>query len=129
MISCLNFTFLTPAVESSWKAKFVGGPTVCGLEKHIQEQCRQGKLYASYCQIIQSSGMGKSRLVDEFARTHFLIPVNLRQEFQKGHEGHGQYRVSGFPPPDIAARNFLISANEGSGQGTAQDELENKSFP
>ena len=73
--------------------------------------------------------MGKSRLVDEFARTHFLIPVNLRQEFQKGHEGHGLYRVSGFPPPDIAARNFLISANEGSGQGTAQDELQNKSFP
>jgi hypothetical protein len=34
-------------------------------------------MYARYCSIVQSSGMGKSRLVDEFSKDHFLVLVNL----------------------------------------------------
>ncbi|KAI0247841.1 hypothetical protein BJV78DRAFT_1285209 [Lactifluus subvellereus] len=52
--------------------------------------------YARFCTIVQSSGMGKSRLVDEFSKDDFLIPINLRE--------HGS---QGFPPPDVAVRDFL----------------------
>ena len=38
------------------------------------------KLYANFVPIIQSSGMGKSRLVDETAKLIFTIPFCLRGE-------------------------------------------------
>jgi hypothetical protein len=36
--------------------------------------------YARYTSIVQSSGMGKSRTVDELSKTHLVVPMNLRQE-------------------------------------------------
>ncbi|KIY53565.1 hypothetical protein FISHEDRAFT_33100, partial [Fistulina hepatica ATCC 64428] len=47
--------------------------------------------YAPYCAIVQSSGMGKSRCIDEFSKTHFVIPINLRKP-----------RAPGFPAADKA---------------------------
>ena len=35
--------------------------------------------YVKYSAIIQSSGMGKSRAVDEMSKFHFVISVNLRE--------------------------------------------------
>jgi len=35
-------------------------------------------LYARLLPLIQSSGMGKSRLIDEFSKNYFVIPFNLR---------------------------------------------------
>jgi len=35
-------------------------------------------LYANYLAIVQSSGLGKSRTVDEMSKRHFVIPMNLR---------------------------------------------------
>ena len=80
---CLNFSF-PPAVESSWNVPFIGDHVVNALKVHIQKVLRQGNLYASYCSIVQSSGMGKSRLLDEFSKRHFLIPINLRDEDSQG---------------------------------------------
>jgi hypothetical protein len=34
--------------------------------------------YAKYISIVQSSGMGKSWMVDEVSKTNFLIPLCLR---------------------------------------------------
>jgi hypothetical protein len=34
--------------------------------------------YAYYIAIVQSSGMGKSRTVDEMSKKHIVIPMNLR---------------------------------------------------
>jgi hypothetical protein len=34
--------------------------------------------YAKYISIIQSSGMGKSRMIDEVSKTKFTIPLCLR---------------------------------------------------
>ena len=31
-----------------------------------------------YLAVIQSSGMGKSRTIDELPKEHFVIPINLR---------------------------------------------------
>ena len=53
------------------------------LERHIQKVLKR-VLYASYCSIVQSSGMGKSRLLDEFSKRHFLIPINLREKGSQG---------------------------------------------
>ena len=37
-----------------------------------------GFKYARILPIVQSSGMGKSTMVDELSKTHFVIPINLR---------------------------------------------------
>ena len=34
--------------------------------------------YAKYISIVQSSGMGKSRMIDEVSKTKFMIPLCLR---------------------------------------------------
>lgn len=41
-------------------------------------------MYAHYTSIVQSSGMGKSRTVDELAKDHFVIPLNLQKEDSTG---------------------------------------------
>jgi hypothetical protein len=35
-------------------------------------------LYARLLAIVQSSGMGKSRMIDELSKSYFVIPLNLR---------------------------------------------------
>jgi hypothetical protein len=37
-------------------------------------------LYGRYCSILQLSGMGKSRLLDEFSKHFHLISINLQAE-------------------------------------------------
>ena len=34
--------------------------------------------------IVQSSGMGKSRTMDEMSKSHFVIPIKLRQPGSSG---------------------------------------------
>ena len=77
-----NVTF-RPAVKLSWTADFVRQDSLKALELHIQEQMLEVGAYARYCSIIQSSGMAKLRLLDEFGK-NFLIPVNLRPKDSKG---------------------------------------------
>ncbi|KAI0255367.1 hypothetical protein BJV78DRAFT_1279535 [Lactifluus subvellereus] len=89
------------AAELSWNASFVDQAVLKALESHISQQMDQEHTYARFCSIVQSSGMGKSRLLDEFSKSHFLIPINLRPEGTKG-----------FPPPDIAVRNFLTQYDQ-----------------
>jgi len=51
---------------------------------HIAKELDRPNLYGRYCPILQSSGMGKSRLLDEFSKQYFMIPVNLRSAGSKG---------------------------------------------
>ncbi|KAI0253835.1 hypothetical protein BJV78DRAFT_1359880 [Lactifluus subvellereus] len=84
------------AAERSWTAEFVDEAALEGLGRHVSQQMAKMENYAPFCSIVQSSGMGKSRLLDEFSKDHFLIPINLREEGSRG-----------FPPPDVVVRNFL----------------------
>ncbi|KAH9021093.1 hypothetical protein EDB83DRAFT_2320509, partial [Lactarius deliciosus] len=59
-------------------------------------QREEAQIYGRYCSIVQSSGMGKSRLLDEFSKNFFLIPINLRASTDQG-----------YPPADSEVRNFL----------------------
>jgi hypothetical protein len=40
--------------------------------------------HANYTSIVQSSGMGKSRAIDELAKHYFVIPINLRHPDSTG---------------------------------------------
>ncbi|KEP44988.1 putative G2/mitotic-specific cyclin cdc13, partial [Rhizoctonia solani 123E] len=49
--------------------------------------------------IIQSSGMGKSRTVEEAGKTVFTFPINIRQEAERDRKA--------YPPPDSRIRQFF----------------------
>lgn len=73
------------AIEDSWTATFIGESPLKGLQIHVAEQLSPSlAVYGRYCSIVQSSGMGKSRLLDEFSKYFFLIPVNLRSAGSRG---------------------------------------------
>jgi hypothetical protein len=62
-------------------------------------------IYARLLPVIQSSGMGKSRMIDELSKEYLLIPLNLRDV----PEGNSSYVLlahfwynSGFPAADTA---------------------------
>jgi hypothetical protein len=105
--------------ELSRNANFVdlGGLVLKALEAHVFKQMTNPHTYARFCSIVQSSGMGLSRLLNEFSKTHFLIPINLRPE--NSHSAsilflflfffllYSYSRLLGFPPADVAVRVFL----------------------
>ncbi|KAF8343858.1 uncharacterized protein EI90DRAFT_3114456 [Cantharellus anzutake] len=49
--------------------------------------------------VIQSSGMGKSRMVEEAASSMFTIPINLHEELGNDHKA--------YPPPDRMFRDYF----------------------
>jgi hypothetical protein len=72
------------AIVDSWLAPFVGGEALDALLKHVDREINKEGAYAPFCSIVQSSGMGKSRLLDELSKTSFLIPINLRESASIG---------------------------------------------
>jgi hypothetical protein len=60
------------------------------------EKFKGSKHYAKYMPIVQSSGAGKSRLVDEYGKRAVAIIFTLR----RGQQG-------GYPPGDIEVTEFL----------------------
>ncbi|KAH9037252.1 hypothetical protein EDB85DRAFT_2287937 [Lactarius pseudohatsudake] len=95
------------AVMRSWWTPFAGEHVLEALTDHIAEERRKKGSYVPFCSIVQSSGMGKSRLVDEFSKTNFLIPINLREAGARG-----------FPPPDDAVRDLLTQPDPVGGNKT-----------
>jgi hypothetical protein len=63
----------------SWDVAYVGEAADL-LYDHIVTYSKDTDSYARYTSIVQSSGMGKSRAVDEFSKRHLVIPLNLRKE-------------------------------------------------
>ncbi|KAH8116528.1 hypothetical protein DFH11DRAFT_1742176 [Phellopilus nigrolimitatus] len=85
-----------------WNREFVGTMDKA-LWVHIKEcfdEFSLDKKYANFCPIIQSSGTGKSRVVDQLGRTHFILPICLRDP-----------KTTGFPPADNSIRNFLTNGS------------------
>jgi hypothetical protein len=54
------------------------------------------KSYNHSISIIQSSGMGKSRLVDAVAKIKFCFPFNLREPLVPGNYGSVDFLMSKF---------------------------------
>jgi hypothetical protein len=73
------------ATENTWNREFVGeaADTLWSyIENNFDPQ--NAKFYGHYTSIVQSSGMGKSRTVDELSKSHFVIPLNLRSADSTG---------------------------------------------
>src|SRR6266702_7656149 len=94
------------ATENSWTAAFIGTSPIKGLKLHVIEQLNLGvskltqRAFGRYCSIVQSSGMGKSRLLDELSKDFFLIPINLRSVSGRGLSYHFYLRS----PPNVSYR-------------------------
>ncbi|KAF8324798.1 hypothetical protein F5887DRAFT_1022029 [Amanita rubescens] len=87
------------ATKDSWEHTYIGQAAEA-LWTHIGNHYkpRSDTVYAQFCSVVQSSGMGKSRTVDELGKEHFSIPINLRDE-----------QSSGYPPADHEVRVFLTA--------------------
>ncbi|KAI9455312.1 hypothetical protein HD554DRAFT_2317739 [Boletus coccyginus] len=95
------------ATEKAWSVHYVGDVATV-LRNHIKNallgSCDDDNrvLYAQYTAIIQSSGMGKSRAVDEMAKDELVIPMVLRPESS-----------TGYPPADHSVRRYLTDSSPG----------------
>ncbi|KAH9019640.1 hypothetical protein EDB85DRAFT_1896567 [Lactarius pseudohatsudake] len=84
------------AIEYSWTVTFVRQSLLEGLKHCVSDQLSQIHTYGHYCSIVQSSGMGKSCLLNELSEDYFLISINLCLSDSQG-----------YPPADSAMHNFL----------------------
>src|SRR5258708_36289386 len=73
------------ATESSWELPYVGD-AADALWRHIEKYHHLSQIhpYSQQISVVQSSGMGKSRMVDEMGKKHFVIPINLRDPSKQG---------------------------------------------
>lgn len=67
------------ATINSWGIEFVGIADDL-LFEHIANYSKEDGAFARYTLIVQSSGMGKSRTIDELSKKHLVVPLNLRGE-------------------------------------------------
>ncbi|TDL16546.1 hypothetical protein BD410DRAFT_755314, partial [Rickenella mellea] len=86
--------------ELSWQTPFKGDTHRALWQHAAGNMGGNGQLptYAKYTSLVQSSGMGKSRAIDEMSKEHFVIPINLRAP-----------RTAGFPAPDTTIQHYLVA--------------------
>ncbi|CAE6508121.1 unnamed protein product [Rhizoctonia solani] len=92
------------SLQSAFEEPYIGIAHQCfvdALNRYSQrnEGEATSRLYNKSVSVIQSSGMGKSRMVDEAANMVFTIPANLREDLPEGMES--------YPPPDKALRSYF----------------------
>jgi hypothetical protein len=75
-----------PATVQSWSYPYKGD--VANVLYDYVKSRSNSNIYARIMPIVQSSGMGKSRMVDEFSKDHFVIPFNLRDGDQGDFRPH-----------------------------------------
>lgn len=98
----------TQVDESAWQETFRGDAADVFLdtlyrlaEQPIRRsQCSPGKpeqqiVYARYLPIVQSSGTGKSRMLDHVAQSNYVVPINIR------------VAAGGFPPADKSVVKYF----------------------
>ncbi|KAL0948165.1 hypothetical protein HGRIS_014960 [Hohenbuehelia grisea] len=101
------------ATFASWKGRYHGDAYIalwnyiCSYfprngktpNQFAAEQEKLLQFYAFYIVLFQSSGTGKSRVIDELAKMIFLIPICLRAE------------STGYPPADVEVRRYLTGGD------------------
>ncbi|RDB20920.1 hypothetical protein Hypma_012066 [Hypsizygus marmoreus] len=69
------------ATRQAWKAEYCGDSAALFVEAlHTMNNDVDRKVYDNFFPVIQSSGTGKSRMVDEAAKRIFTLPFSLRSE-------------------------------------------------
>jgi hypothetical protein len=74
-----DITVSRKATMCSWDIDYVGNADDL-LYDHIKNYATKDSDFARYTSIVQSSGMGKSRTIDELSKKHLVVPLNLRQD-------------------------------------------------
>jgi hypothetical protein len=105
------------ATERSWGRKFEGSAVDLLLETISTYLTKEPVGYAHCSTIVNSSGTGKSRTVDELSKRVITVPICLRMEGTGGSVLHSDshfttlipYNVAGFPPSDSALCEWLLS--------------------
>ncbi|KAL5512200.1 hypothetical protein ACEPAG_3485 [Sanghuangporus baumii] len=92
------------ATIAAWEVPYQGNLHE-ELWKHISRlyavEKKDKDQYANMCTIIQSSGTGKSRMVDQLCTEHFVIPICLRDP-----------KTNGFLPSDDKVRKYFLNSME-----------------
>ncbi|KAI0263404.1 hypothetical protein BC834DRAFT_887139 [Gloeopeniophorella convolvens] len=87
------------ATLDGWNAPFVDRIGVLkALEDHVSSVREEYPMSIPCCAIVGPFGTGKSRLLDEFAKGHFVIPISLRWKYEEV-----------FPPSDRGLWHFFAS--------------------
>jgi hypothetical protein len=68
----------------SWERPYTGDAADTLYEMLCLYSKIDKELYSRTVPMLQSSGTGKSRTIDEFSKTNFVIPSNLREEGTTG---------------------------------------------
>ncbi|CUA73367.1 hypothetical protein RSOLAG22IIIB_10756 [Rhizoctonia solani] len=94
------------SLADCFRTKYLGGTAQCFLNTtnyytDIKRNKGDTKLYNRSISVLQSSGMGKSRMVDEIAESAFTIPANIREKLKEGEKA--------YPPPDDSLRKYLVN--------------------
>ena len=70
--------------KRSWNEQYVGQAWKI-LEEKVRDASKEdGFKYVRFFTLVQSSGMGKSRLIDEYSNHHIVIPLCLREDDETG---------------------------------------------
>jgi hypothetical protein len=124
----LHLSINAPIVTlGSWKLKFKGKAADVLLNTISTYLC-QKNVRVQHCSIVNSSGTGKSRMVDELATRIITVPMCLRKSGSQGitvrcfSVSTSSSNPIGFPPPDEELRNWLLSLQENN-QGTVSEKL------
>ncbi|KAL4252956.1 hypothetical protein ABKN59_003494 [Abortiporus biennis] len=95
-------THLILVVAQAWEAEYQGEHHIL-LEraiKKIKSSDNNNNPYTNSIAIVQSSGAGKSRMMDELASIAFTLPFNLRPDKDT--------QLNAYPHPDPFVRNYLV---------------------
>jgi len=107
-----NLLIVFLATQNAWTATY-RGEAPRALWSRIKRATQLEHRYTQYLAIIQSSGTGKSRMIDELSKEHLVIPLNLRGSRETGLSFYVLscsgliHALEGYPPPDAEARGYL----------------------
>ncbi|RDB30774.1 hypothetical protein Hypma_005734 [Hypsizygus marmoreus] len=85
---------------TAWRSPYQGDAAKSFIDSiHGMNSQRLNRAYDNIIPIVQSSGTGKSRMVDEAAKSVFTLPCNLRPRED----------TTGYPKADPTFRGFLLN--------------------
>ncbi|KAF8985416.1 hypothetical protein BDQ17DRAFT_1415379 [Cyathus striatus] len=96
------YSFLESTVEKGWQEQYRGELhrlLLYNFNNMCRENIKSPTDYGNSIPIIQSSGTGKSRMIDEAASFVFTIPFNLRNLEES--------LALTYPPPDVAVSGYM----------------------
>jgi hypothetical protein len=79
----LQYLLIDAATEEAWTQPYIGGAHTC-LYEVMEALQKRKEAYGRFLSVVQSSGTGKSRMVDELSKQHLVIPINLRPDGERG---------------------------------------------